>query len=44
MAKFSVYLKNHGHGSLVTIGDILQPIAAGLAEAGHSIQIGRAHV
>ncbi|MBL8692341.1 MAG: hypothetical protein JNL04_24770 [Rhodospirillaceae bacterium] len=38
MAKFSVYLKNHGHGSLVTIGDILQPIAAGLAEAGHSIQ------
>ena len=34
MAKFSIYLKNHPHGSLVTIGDILQPLAAGLAEAG----------
>ncbi len=38
MAKFSIYLKNHPHGSLVTIGDILQPLAAGLAEAGHSVQ------
>lgn len=38
MAKFSIYLKNHGHGSLVTLGDILQPLAAGLAEAGHSVQ------
>lgn len=38
MAKFSIYLQNHPHGSLVTIGDILQPLAAGLAEAGHSVQ------
>lgn len=38
MAKFSFYLNNHPTGSLVTIGDILQPIAAGLAEAGHSVQ------
>ena len=38
MAKFSFYLNNHPSGSLVTIGDILQPIAAGLVEAGHSIQ------
>ncbi len=38
MAKFSIYLKNHGAGSLVTIGDILQPLAAGLAEAGHAVQ------
>ena len=38
MAKLSIYLRNHSQGSLVTIGDILQPVAASLAEAGHSIQ------
>lgn len=38
MAKFSFYLSNHPSGSLVTIGDILQPIAGGLVEAGHSVQ------
>ena len=34
MVKFSIYLKNHPSGSLVTLGDILQPLAAGLAETG----------
>ena len=38
MAIFSIYLSNHPIGSLVTIGDILQPITAGLIEAGHSVQ------
>src|SRR6185436_2616509 len=38
MAKFSIYLRNHPSGSLVTIGDILQPLAAGLVESGHSVQ------
>jgi hypothetical protein len=38
VAKFNIYLKNHSSGSLVTIGDILQPLAAALAEAGHSVQ------
>jgi hypothetical protein len=38
MALFSIFLKNHSDGSLVTIGDILQPLTAGLTEAGHAVQ------